>query len=519
MNAAVGRSRSTGNPKSMRPFPTSADPALQASPARVAGMRWRALLKILGVIVALTAFSKLPSLAFALVTGEATVKVFFGSFAASASAGLVLWWPNRHVQYQLRLRDGFLVVTLTWVAASLASALPLMFAPPHLSFTHAVFEVMSGLTTTGSTVISGLDALPRSVLLYRQVLQFVGGMGIVILAVAVLPMLKVGGTQLFRAETTGPSRDTKLTPRIAETAKALWLVYCGLTLLCAVAYWIAGMDLFDAVCHALATLSTGGFSTHDAAFAHWDSALLDTVAIVFMTLGGINFALHFTAWRQASLRGYLQDSELRAFLRILAVVALLTTAVLWIHDSYADAGTALRHAAFMTTSAMTTTGFTVAGFDAWPSITPLLMMMVGIVGGCSGSTVGGLKVARVQMAIRQGWREVLQLVHPRGQFLVTMGGRRVSESVVLSVGGFITLWLACFVVLMLGLVLAGLDPLSAFGGTAATMANIGPGLGEVTYSFGGVSDAAVWIGTLAMLLGRLEVFSVLVLLTPMFWRE
>jgi trk system potassium uptake protein len=489
------------------------------SHASVALLRWRAITKVLGVIVALSACSKLPSLLYALLAGEDTTSVFAGSFLASAGIGLLMWWPNRHVNDELRLRDGFLVVTLTWVSATLASTWPLMFAPPHLSFTHAVFEVMSGLTTTGSTVISGLDALPRSVLLYRQVLQFVGGMGIVILAVAVLPMLKVGGTQLFRAESTGPSRDTKLRPRVAETAKALWLVYAGLTAICAAAYWIAGMGLFDAVCHALSTISTGGFSTHDAAFAHWDSPLLDSVAILFMVLGGINFALHFTAWRQASLRCYLQDSELRAFLRILAAVSLVTMLVLWTHGHHADPGSALRDAAFMTVSAMTTTGFTVPNFDAWPSVAPILMMLVGIVGGCSGSTVGGIKVARVQMAMRQGWREVRQLVHPRGQFLVTMGGRRVSESVVLSVGGFITLWMACFLVLMLGMILAGLDPLSAFGGTAGTMANVGPGLGSVTYSFGGASDAAIWIGTLAMLLGRLEVFSVLVLLTPMFWRD
>jgi trk system potassium uptake protein TrkH len=482
-------------------------------------MRLRVIIKVLGVIFALTACSKLPSLVYALAYGEATVQVFSGSFLASAGIGLAMWWPNRNVHHELRLRDGFLVVTLTWVAASLASALPLMFAPPNLSFTHAVFEVMSGPTTTGSTVISGLDALPRSVLLYRQVLQFVGGMGIVILTVAVLPMLRVGGPQLFRAETTGPSRDTKLTPRVAETAKALWLVYSGLTLLCAGAYWVAGMELFDAICHALSTISTGGFSTHDAAFAYWDSSLLDIVGMIFMVLGGINIALHFTAWRQASTRGYLEDSELRAFLRILAATALLITAVLWSHGSYDSAAESLRQAAFMTVSAMTTTGFTVANFDRWPSIAPLLVMLVGIIGGCSGSTVGGLKVARVQMAIRQGWREVRQLVHPRGQFLVTMGGRRVSESVVLSVGGFITLWLACFVVLVLGMVLAGLDPLSAFGGVVGTMANVGPGLGQVTYGFGGVSNAAVWIGTQAMLLGRLEVVSVLVLLTPMFWRE
>ena len=482
-------------------------------------MRSRAITKVLGVIVALTATTKLPSLLYALAAGEATARIYAGSFALSALVGFLMYWPNRAVAYELRLRDGFLIVTLSWVSACLASAMPLMYGPPYLSFTHAMFEVMSGLTTTGATVISGLDALPRSVLLYRQVLQFLGGMGIVILAVAILPMLKVGGTQLFRAETTGPSRDSRLTPRIAETAKALWLVYAGLTLMCAGAFWVAGMGLFDAVCHALSTVSTGGFSTHDAAFDHWDSGLLDVIAIVFMGLGGVNFALHFTAWRNASFRGYFQDPELRAYVAILAGAAALVTLVVWTQGSYPDLPAALRNGAFMTVSAMTTTGFTVAGFDAWPSIAPLVIMLVAIVGGCSGSTVGGLKVARVLMVLRQGVREVHQLVHPRGQFLVRMGGRRVPEGVVLSVSGFITLWMACFVALVLCMMLAGLDLVSAFGGTVATMANLGPGLGTVTYGFGDVSDATVWLGTFGMLLGRLEVFSVLVLFTPMFWRE
>jgi trk system potassium uptake protein len=482
-------------------------------------MRWRAIIKVLGVIVGLTSLTKLPSLLYALAFGEPTVQVFFGSFALSALLGVAMWWPNQRVQYDFRLRDGFLIVTLTWLSASLVSSLPLVYGPPHLSFTHAMFEAVSGLTTTGATVISGLDGLPRSVLLYRQVLQFLGGMGIVILAVAVLPMLRIGGTQLFRAETTGPSRDNKLTPRIAETAKALWLVYLGLTVLCAAAYWVAGMDLFDAICHSLSTVSTAGFSTHDAALDYWNSPLIDLVAIVFMILGGINFALHFTAWRQASVAAYFHDSELKAFLRILAGAIVVVTLAVWLGGGYAEFGEALRRATFQTVSAMTTTGFAVTGFDSWVSIAPMMIMIVAVIGGCSGSTVGGLKVARVLMVLRQGLREVRQLVHPKGQFLVKLGGRRVSESVVLSVSGFITLWMCCFMVMVVGLNLAGLDLLSAFGGAVSTMANLGPGLGQVATTWGGVGDGAVWLGTLGMLLGRLEVFSVLVLLTPTFWRE
>lgn len=481
-------------------------------------MRLRAILCILGVIIGSTALSKLPSALLAMALGEDTVQVYLSSALLSGVIGALLYWPNRRVRYDLRLRDGFLIVTLTWVAASLASALPFWLGPPHLSYTDAVFEATSGLTTTGATVIGDLDALPKSVLLYRQVLQFLGGMGIVILAVAILPMLKIGGTQLFRAETTGPSRDSKFTPRIAETAKALWLVYVGLMLMCAGAFWVAGMSLFDAVCHAMSTISTGGFSTYDEGFGHWNSPLLETVAVVFMLLGGINFALHFSAWRSASVAPYA-DSELRAFIRILAIASLIIALAIWWGQDYAHLGTATRFAVFQVVSSMTTTGYVVPGFHEWNGFVPLALIFLGMIGGCSGSTVGGMKVARVMMVVRQGIREVRQLVHPKGQFLVKMGGRRVSESVVLSVSGFLTLWVCCLLAVWLAMAATGLDLISAFGAAAGMLSNAGPGLGSTSYSFVGSSDATIWLCSFTMLLGRLEVFSVLVLLTPAFWRE
>jgi trk system potassium uptake protein TrkH len=482
--------------------------------------RFRAIQRILGVIIVLSSLTKLPPALLALAWREPeTPGVFFGSFLVSLTVGLALWFPVRHVNYEMRLRDGFLIVTMTWIFASLVSALPFVHGPPHLSYAHAIFEATSGLTTTGATVISGLDDLPRSVLFYRQLLQFLGGMGIVILAVAILPMLKIGGTQLFRAESTGPTKDTKLTPRIAETAKALWGVYFGLTALCAVSYWMAGMSLFDAVCHSLSTVSTAGFSTHDAAFDYWQNPVLEWIAIVFMVLGGINFGLHFVAWRRASMAVYSTDSELRAFLRIMFVAAVIVTIILWSSGTYGSGGDALRYATFQTVSNMTTTGFAVTGFSEWPGPAPLLLVGLAFIGGCAGSTVGGLKVARVMMVVRQGYREIKQLVHPKAQFLVKMGGRRVSESVVLSVSGFIAIWMLCFVALMIGMNMTGLDLESSFGATVATLTNLGPGLGAVASTFGEVSDGAVWLGTLAMILGRLEVFSLLVLLTPQFWRE
>lgn len=482
--------------------------------------RFRAIQRILGVIIVLSSLTKLPPGFLALVWNEqGTAPVFFGSFLTSALIGVFLWFPVRHVNYELRLRDGFLIVTLTWVFASLVSALPFVHGPPHLSYTDAIFEATSGLTTTGATVIVGLDELPASVQFYRQLLQFLGGMGIVILAVAILPMLRIGGTQLFRAESTGPTKDTKLTPRVAETAMALWGVYFGLTVLCAAAFWAGGMTLFEAINHAMSTVSTGGFSTYDAAFGKWNSSILEWTAVLFMLLGGINFGLHFVAWRRASMAVYGSDSELRAFLRIVAVAALLVTFMIWVGGDYAGFGDSFRYATFQVVSSITTTGFAVSGFDQWSGAAPLIVVGVAFIGGCSGSTVGGLKVARVVMVVRQGYREIKQLVHPKAQFLVKMGGRRVSESVVLSVSGFIAIWMLCFVLLMLGMNLTGLDIESSFGGAVATLTNLGPGLGAVASNFAGVNDGAVWLGTLGMILGRLEVFSLLVLLTPAFWRE
>lgn len=482
-------------------------------------MRLFAIQRILGAIVGLSALVSVPPMAVALWFDEPTVTVFLDSFLVSLAIGGLLWWPVRRVEYQLRLRDGFLIVTLSWVLASLVAAVPFMLAEPHLSFTAAVFEAVSGLTTTGATMIVGLDSLPRSVLFFRQSLNFYGGMGIVILAVAILPMLKVGGMQLFRAETTGPQKDSKLTPRIAETAKALWLVYVGLNVLCALAFWLAGMDLFDAIGHALATLATGGFSTHDAGFGYWNSALIDVIATFFMLLGGINFGLHYFAWRRATTGHYLADSELRAYLGIAVATSLAVAVALWAGGAFGGFWNSLRHAAFQVVSNMTTTGFTTTGFVEWPLFAPLLLIMISFVGGCSGSTAGGMKVARVLMVVRQGLREVKQLVHPKGQFLVKMGGKRVSESIVLSVSGFCTLYILSYLAMTLLLAATGEDIVTSFSAVATAMNNLGPGLGKVAAHFREMSDPGVWVCSFAMILGRLEVFSVLVLLTPHFWRE
>jgi trk system potassium uptake protein TrkH len=472
---------------------------------------------VLGILVGFSSIIALPPLFLAWALGEDTSQAFLLSFLVSASVGLLMWLPARSIVYDMRLRDGFLIVTGVWVATGVATALPLMLAAPNLDFSRAVFEAVSGLTTTGATLIVGIDSLPKSVLLYRQLLHFIGGIGIVVLAVAILPMLRVGGMQLFRAEST--AKDSKLTPRIAETANALWRIYLGLTVACGVAYWLAGMDAFDAVAHAMATISTGGFSTHDASFGYWNSPLIEAIAIVFMLAGGINFGLHFLAWRRATVAPYQADAELKAFLLILLCAVSLTVLVLMFGQEHESTWQAIRHASFQAVSAMTTTGFGTQSFAEWHGIAPLIIIMLSFIGASSGSTSGGMKVARIMMVIKQGLREVRQLVHPKAQYLIKIGDRRVSESVVLSVGGFCTLFVVTYVLVAIAFAAAGMDYVSAFGATAATLNNLGPGLGSVASNFADANLTSIWIGSVAMVLGRLEVFTVLVLLTPSFWRE
>lgn len=481
--------------------------------------RFLMIQKVLGALIALASLFPVPALMLGLVLGEDTVAAFTHTFFTAGLLGLVLWWPVRKVRHPLRLRDGFLISTGAWVLASLVSSLPFMLAAPSLSPTRAVFEAISGLTTTGATSIVGLDVLPRSMLLYRQSLNFYGGLGLVLLAVAILPMLRVGGMQLFRVEATGTSKDTKLTPRIAETAKALWKVYLGLNVLCALAYWAAGMSLFDAICHALSTVSTAGFSTHDASFGYWNNPMIELVAISFMLVGSINFGLHYVAWRRATMLPYQSDTELRIVILLALFVALLIGFALWFGGAYAGPGESFRYAAFQTVSNLTTTGFTKDNFSVWPSFVPLLLILLAFIGGSSGSTSGGMKVARVAMALRLGAREIKQLVHPKGQFIVKMGGRHVPERIVLSVGGFCTLYVLCFAVVMLALSATGVDLVTAFAAASASINNLGPGLGDVAVHYASLPRAAIWICSIAMIVGRLEVFTVLVLFAPSFWRQ
>ncbi|HHQ41679.1 MAG TPA: potassium transporter [Chromatiales bacterium] len=476
--------------------------------------------RILGILLMLFSATMLPPAAVGLLAGDGDYRPFLAAFAATFLTGLVLWLPVARVRREMRLRDGFVVVVLFWSVLGLFGALPLYLSESlDISLTDAAFESISGLTTTGATVLTGLDTLPRSILWYRQQLQWLGGMGIIVLAVAVLPMLGVGGMQLYKAETPGPMKEAKLTPRITETAKALWYVYVGLTAACALAYWLAGMEPFDAVAHAFSTVAIGGFSTHDLSIGYFNSAAIEAVAVVFMLLAGMNFALHFLAWRRRSLRPYLGDPEARTYLAVLGVVAVITVAYLYATRTFPGFGAALHHGIFQTVSIGTTTGFTTAQYHLWPGFLPVLLIFLSFIGGCAGSTGGGMKVIRFALLLRQGGREVMRLVHPSAEIAIKLGGRPVPGHVVDAVWGFFAAYVASFSLMLLALMALGLDQVTAFSAVAATMNNLGPGLGEVGANYALLSAPAKWILCFAMLLGRLEIFTLLVLFTPAFWRK
>lgn len=483
-------------------------------------MQLRIVVRIIGLLLMGYSFSMWPPVAVSLIYADGEVSYFVITWLMMLGLGVALFWPVRRLRFELRTRHGFLIVALFWTVLGVFSGIPIFLSPsPVLSFTDSVFEAVSGFTTTGATVITGLDSLPPSVLFYRAQLHFMGGMGIIVLAVAIMPMLGVGGMALYRAETPGPMKDDKLTPRIAHTARALWMVYVGLTLACALAYWLAGMSVFDAICHAFATIATGGFSTHDASFGYFDSALLDWLAVFFMFLGGVNFALHFVAFRNRSLLHYFRDAETRAFTFICAGMIFLIAVLLVLEREYDDILTALRFAAFQMISIVTTTGFTTASFADWPSFLPLLLIYVSFIGGCAGSTSGGMKVVRVLLLVKQAGREIGRLIHPRAVIPIKVGDKIMNEEVISAVWGFFALYAVSTAVLTLAMVGTGQDILSAFSAVAACLNVLGPGLGNVAINMIGLTDTATWIMIFAMLLGRLEIFTLFVLLTPAFWRR
>ena len=476
-------------------------------------------LRILGLLLMLFSLTMLPPIGISVIFDDGQIPLFGAAAGLIFGAGFISWLPARRQKRDLRIRDGFVITVLFWLVLGSAGSVPLALSEQlNLSMTDALFESISGLTTTGATVIVGLDHLPKSVLFYRQQLQWLGGMGIVVLAVAILPMLGIGGMQLYRAETPGPVKDAKLSPRIAETAKALWLIYLSLTAACALAYWISGMTIFDAICHAFSTIAIGGFSSYDESIGHFNSVSIETVAIVFMVISGMNFSLHFIAWHNNSLKHYLQDPEWKTYLLFLFGLSLLISLALVENGTY-PVNEAFRKGIFEVVSIATTTGFTTADYASWPTFIPFLLLMSAFIGACAGSTGGGIKIIRMLLLYKQGSREIKRLIHPNAVIPIKLGRKPVGSRVIDAVWGFLAAYVLIFAVLMLVCMALGEDPITAYSAVGACLNNLGPGLGDATLNYSTLSDGTKYVLSFAMLLGRLELFTLLVVLSPSFWEH
>ncbi|HBQ02776.1 MAG TPA: potassium transporter [Halieaceae bacterium] len=475
-------------------------------------------IRIVGLLLMLFSLGTLPSMLLGWVQNDGTASVFGQAFAATAISGVVLYLLTQRVNSELQIRDGFLVTAAFWIVLGLYGSLPFLLSDAmSVSVFDAVFESVSGLTTTGATVLAGLDALPPSILLYRQLLQWLGGIGIIVLAVAVLPMLGIGGVQLYRAESTGPAKDSRLTPRITSTAKALFSIYLGLTVACAAAYYAAGMTMFDAVCHAFSTIAIGGFSTHDASMGYFDSDIILLIACLFMLISAVNFGLHFIAVTKRNPQIYRFDSETKFFSWMVLIAACVTCATL-VFMNILPVEKAITHGMFQTISIATTTGFASDNFSLWPSFLPTFLIMLSVMGACAGSTGGGMKAMRILLIFRQGRRELKQLLHPNAVIPLKLDHRRVRPEVVSAVWSFFAVYMFSAFILVLCMLATGLDFLSATSAVTAAINNLGPGLGSVSANYASVTDPGKVILCVAMLLGRLEIFTLLILFTPTFWR-
>ncbi|PCK09473.1 MAG: potassium transporter [Alteromonadaceae bacterium] len=483
-------------------------------------MHFAIISKVLGILLMLFSVTMLPPLVVSFGYEDGAHFSFIIAFVITAFTGTLAWFPVHKIQDDLRTRDGFLITSLFWIVLSLFGSLPFMIlGDQSLPIVNAVFESMSGLTTTGATVITDIESLPKSILYYRQQLQWFGGIGIIVIAVAILPMLGIGGMQLYRAETPGPVKDSKLTPRITGTAKALFMIYLGLTVACAVAYRLAGMEWFDAIGHSFSTVAIGGFSTYDDSIGHFSgNEAVMLVCMLFMFISAVNFALHFVAWNSRGLKHYLQDPEFRFYASMVFLGVMITVGYLTYSGTYGISEAALK-GSFELISVLTTTGFGVTDFSLWPTFLPFLVFMFAFMGGCAGSTGGGIKMIRVLLIAKQGARELQRLIHPNAILHIKVGSKIVSDRVVEAVWGFFAVYTIAFLCIWILLMATGLDFITAFSAVAACINNLGPGLGEVSTHYGNLNALAKWVLCFAMLLGRLEVFTLLVLFTPAFWRR
>ena len=480
------------------------------------------VIRALGLLLVVFSFAYVMPIVSSLIYAEYSVLWDFSlAMVWTFCAGVLMWLLTRRYKGELSTRHGYLRVVGMWTAMPAFATWPLLLVIDGLSFTDAYFETMSGLSTTGATVLTGLDPLSPSINLWRHELNWLGGMGIIVLAVAILPLLGIGGRQLFKAETPGPMKDAALTPRITETARNLWLVYCMITLACILSLKLAGMNWLDAICHAFAAMGLGGFSTHDASIGYFNSPLIEFVLIVFMLLAAMNFATHFLAVRGRTLRVYQHDTEGLATVGVVVVSCFGVAFFLWWQGTYAEFLTALRHASFNLVSLATDCGFASVDFNQWPIFAPMWMLFLSSITASSGSTGGGIKMVRTMILFKQAGREFIKLLHPSAVNPMKIGGSVVPNNIVFAVLGFIFLYFMTVATLTFVLLISGLDFISAFSAIIACINNAGPGLGVVgpASNYAGLSDFQTWVCTLAMLVGRLEIFTFLILFTPRFWQR
>ncbi|MFA5984531.1 MAG: potassium transporter TrkG [Methylococcaceae bacterium] len=432
-----------------------------------------------------------------------------------------MYFSTRFIPKKVSQQAGFLLVSITWTIMPVFCTLPLLIYQPELSFIDAYFETVSGLTTTGATILTGLDTLPVSINLWRHELNWIAGMGIIIFAVAILPMLGVGGMQLFKAETPGTVKESDLPPRIAQTAKALWLVYAGISLACILALKLAGMSWFDAICHAFSAMSLGGFSTHDSSIGFFNSVAIEIVLTVFQLLAAINFATHFIALHKRTLKPYIDDREAMVFISLIVSSCLMCSLVLWQKGTYPDFLVALRHASFNLVTIAVDCGYASQDFNQWPIFVPMWMLFLSCVSASSGSTGGGIRMIRTIILVKQSHLEMYKFIHPFSVKPLKIGDQVVRANIITSVTGFIFLYFICIVILVFLLLLSGMDFITAFSAIIACFNNAGPGLNEVgpATNYASLTDFQTMVCSITMILGRVQIFSIIILFVPEFWRK
>jgi len=480
-------------------------------------MNYKSILNLLGILLGIFSLSFIPPLILTYMYSESGGEVFLYSFLFFSIFGCAIWAATRQKNLTLNISDGFVITTLFWVVLACVGSVPFYFFG--LSVSDAIFESASGITTTGATTIVGLDNLPKSILLYRQLLQWIGGMGLIVLAVAVMPALGIGGGQLYKMELPGSHGNQKLTPKITDSAKALWKIYVGLTVACATLYLLSGMNVFDSIAHSLSTVAGGGFSTHDGSIGFFDSALIEAVCIIFMLLSAASFAVHYAAIFGGKPLKYFYDSEFRFFLSVVLLIIIISLIVHIISNSYADIFSAFGTTVFHVVSTVTTSGFTTENFSLWPGFLPYLLLVGAFMGACSQSVGGGIKAWRVLIMINQAYKEILKTIHPNAVLSSKIGTKVIDSKIAEKVWGFFSIYVFIFMFLLMAMLGTGLSFETAFSAVGACLNNLGPGLGDVASNYANVSEFGKFILCFAMILGRLEIFTLLVLFTPAFWRR